>query len=138
MKKLLSILSALLILISGMHFTISAHICGGQVSAVKWSFGGDKASCDMHESNLPDDTTIIDVDCCHNTDMTVSTDKNYSHSVNLQIPELTSSSFSFNLLLHVIPSIEIIKDLSNSHAILSENDFLAGSMPINGLYVFRL
>lgn len=137
MKKLLSILSALVILISGMHITMSAHICGGQVSAVKWSFGGDRASCNMHESNLPDGTTIIDVDCCHNADMTVATDKNYSPSVKIQLPELTSSSFSFNYLLPMIPSIVNIKESLTSYIIFSEKD-ISGSMPLAELCIFRI
>lgn len=128
----------MLLLVSGMHFTMSAHICGGQVSAVVWSFGGEKASCDMHDSTFPNGTTIIDTDCCDNTDITVSTDNNYSPSVNPQLPELTTSSFSFNFLIPAIPSISSIKESSKKHFIFPEKDLLAGGMSIPDLCIFRI
>ncbi|MEI6680015.1 MAG: hypothetical protein WCL21_15480 [Mariniphaga sp.] len=47
MKKLLSILFAVAIVLSGMHFTVSTHYCGGVVAATKVSVSGELASCGM-------------------------------------------------------------------------------------------
>jgi len=41
MKKLLSILFAGMLLLSGMHMSMATHLCGGELAAVKWSFSGE-------------------------------------------------------------------------------------------------
>lgn len=50
MKKFLSISFALLILLSGMHFTVATHYCGGKVAFTKLSVSGELASCGMEKS----------------------------------------------------------------------------------------
>jgi len=94
MKKLLSISFAFLILLSGMHFTIATHYCGGELSASKVSFSGKLASCGMEsDANQCASQGIHPVaDCCHNKVSTLAVDQNYA-------PTFTFfKSFSPNLL----------------------------------------
>lgn len=81
MKQLFSIFAALLILVSGMNLSLSAHFCHGQLVAGKVSLASEKASCDM-EMDAPTDTrvTLLDVHCCSDVTHTLVVDKNYSHA----------------------------------------------------------
>ena len=81
MKRLLSISFAFLILLSGMHFTIATHYCGGELSASKVSFSGKLASCGM-ESDA-DQCTLSGIhkeNCCHNKVSVLTVDHNYAPS----------------------------------------------------------
>jgi len=79
MKKLFSISFALLILLSGMHLSISTHFCGGQIAAVRWSLSGEKATCGMENSKsaIPCEKEIM-TNCCHNEEASLTVDNNYS------------------------------------------------------------
>lgn len=83
MKKLLSISFAFLILLSGMHFTIATHYCGGELAATKASFSGNTASCGMEET---DDSCTDHGDhvnpksCCSDEIAVFSVDQNYTPS----------------------------------------------------------
>src|ERR1035437_6539440 len=80
MKKLLSISFALLILLSGMHFTIATHYCGGELSASKVSFSGKLASCGMESDVNQCKSSGIHplADCCHNKVSVLAVDHNYA------------------------------------------------------------
>jgi hypothetical protein len=82
MKRLLSIAIAVLILLSGMHFSISTHFCGGEVAAVKWSFSGKIASCGMKSLTSINHSghKSISANCCHNKVTYFKVDNNYSPS----------------------------------------------------------
>lgn len=51
MKKILSILFALLIILSGMHFSLAIHLCEGKLFGSKFSFSGDHVSCGMESKS---------------------------------------------------------------------------------------
>ena len=91
MKKLLSITFAFLILLSGMHLSISTHFCGGQLAAVKWSFSGEKATCGMEssEQTCPERNSIAS-NCCKNKLSVYTVDNNYNPS-SIQIKEVTKN-----------------------------------------------
>jgi hypothetical protein len=107
MKKGLSILFAILILLSGMNFSIATHFCGGKIAAVKWSFSGKNASCGMEDTKGSCPTPIgIASRCCHNEISVLKVDKDYSTS-SFQINEpvrvnlhmlFVSVNVSYNLL----------------------------------------
>lgn len=83
MKKILSILFAALILLSGMHLTLATHLCGGKVSAVKLSFAHEKADCGMcgEEQPVTANQTINSEDCCKNEMSFYAVDTDYSPSI---------------------------------------------------------
>jgi len=82
MKKFLSISFSLLILLSGMHFTVSTHFCGGKIAASKVSFSGEVASCGMESSvnQCPSTGTHLASNCCHNKISAFMVDSNYAPS----------------------------------------------------------
>lgn len=97
MNKIFSISFAFLILISGMHFTIATHICGGEVAARKWSFTGKTATCGMEspEESCPMHGGI-DSNCCQNKVTSFVVDNNYNKSVsqNLEVIEKVNLVFA--------------------------------------------
>jgi hypothetical protein len=66
MKKVLSILFALLILFSGTHLTIATHFCHNILVASRISFSGKPAFCGMEEHTDQKATYGLSVhhDCC--------------------------------------------------------------------------
>jgi len=81
MKKIFSLLFALLILVSGMHLTMATHICGDEIAAVKWSIMNENAGCGMENraQNSPTDTNVSSA-CCQDRLNAYTTDSNYSPS----------------------------------------------------------
>ncbi|MBU1010660.1 MAG: hypothetical protein KKD74_11030 [Bacteroidetes bacterium] len=102
MKKIFSILVIFLILVSGMHFTVATHICGGEVAARKWSFTGKTATCGMEspEESCPMHGGI-DSNCCQNKITTFVVDNNYNKSVsqNLEVHEKVKLVFAIPISL---------------------------------------
>ncbi len=90
MKKLLSILFAVMILLSGMHLSLAAHFCGGELAAVKWSLDDEKASCGMHvtEKTTSAGNSFTAESCCKDAISIYAVDNNYNPST-LQIKEPT-------------------------------------------------
>lgn len=82
MRKLLSILFAIVIILSGMNMTVDAHICGGEVAAVKLSFIQEKATCGMEVMNtiIPDDKKFEKKRCCKDEMSLLTIDDNYNPS----------------------------------------------------------
>lgn len=78
MKKLFSILFALIVLLSGMHISLATHICKGEVSARKLSFIGNEATCEMESSKQSCPThQKINTNCCQNQVVVYSIDDSY-------------------------------------------------------------
>ena len=91
MKKVLSILFASLILLSGLHVSMASHYCGGELAAVKWSLSHDKATCDMEMSvpSCASDNNISQESCCKDKITNFVVDNNYNlSSLELNKPEL--------------------------------------------------
>jgi len=66
MKKVLSIISVLIIILAGLQVTVSSHYCGGEPVASKISLSGTLASCGMedNEENCPLPWHQVTSDCC--------------------------------------------------------------------------
>jgi len=135
----MSILSALLILVSGMQLSLSAHLCNGDISSVKWSFYGEKASCSMHDVTLPaNGESVLKTDCCHNNNYTLRVDKHYSSS-SIAFPEeinrisivyLRTDDISASWFYSAIPV--------TNHFVFPEKDILAGGVSLPALCTFRI
>jgi hypothetical protein len=78
MKKVLTILLAVIFPVVGMQITLDRHYCGGKLADVKISVTGKMASCGMEqsESNRPDHPTI-DNKCCEDKVSFYSITSNY-------------------------------------------------------------
>ena len=97
MKKVVSIILSLFLLVSGLHLTLATHICGGEVAAVKWSVAHENASCGMQPLSCDaSKSTHLKSNCCHDEIRSFSVDSNYSPSSNQEIKrEISSSSIFF-------------------------------------------
>ena len=133
MKKILSILFALLILLSGMHLSIAKHFCGGELAEVKWSFSGEKATCGMEcdENSYPSNNSVSS-NCCQNEVAVYAVDNSYSPS-SFQFKAATkhlspvflipigllfrSTAFSFSAYTSAIPPDNIAVSAVNLAAI---------------------
>jgi len=139
MKKLFSILFAALIVLSGMHLSLAAHLCGGEVSAVKLSFTHEKASCGMcaEEQTSSTDKTVSAESCCKDEMSFLAVDNNYSPST-LQIQH------DVNQLLQVfdIPKVIGIQFLHTNSTVNTNvqppGKFLASAVNLPDICVFRI
>ncbi|HBH85228.1 MAG: hypothetical protein A2X05_05940 [Bacteroidetes bacterium GWE2_41_25] len=78
MKKVLTILTAAILLVSGMQVSLDRHYCGGNLIDVKISVTGKLASCGMeqYESSCPGHQAI-DKKCCEDQLSFYSLNSNY-------------------------------------------------------------
>ena len=88
MKKFFTIPLALLILLSGMHFTIATHYCGGKIAATKVSLSGEEATCGMIHDSDNSRETRISRHCCDDERAVYKIDSDYSPSA-FQFKEVT-------------------------------------------------
>lgn len=88
MKKVFSILFAVMIILTGMHVSFATHMCGGEISAVKLSFDHEKAGCGMCNESLaiPGTESFNSESCCKDAISVYTVDGNYSAST-IQIQE---------------------------------------------------
>ncbi|MFT3753522.1 MAG: hypothetical protein QM800_11845 [Paludibacter sp.] len=139
MKKLFSILFAALILLSGMHFSLAMHLCGGEVSAVKLSFTQENAGCGMcaSEQSAPTGKSIESESCCKDEMSFFVVDSNYSPST-LQI------NHSANQLLQVfdIPKTIGIQFLHTNSAtntnVQPPGNYMASAVSLPDICVFLI
>ena len=90
MRKFLSILLVLTILLSGLHLTVASHLCGGEIASVKWSVSGKKATCGMEDQKgtCPAQNELSS-SCCQDRIASYLVDSNYypSYFKNTKISE---------------------------------------------------
>lgn len=97
MKKVVSIILSLFLLVSGLHLTLATHICGGEVAAVKWSVAQESASCGMKPLGCEaSNATHLKSNCCQDEIRSFSVDSNYSPSSTQEVKsEISSTSIYF-------------------------------------------
>jgi hypothetical protein len=139
MKKFLTIPLALLILLSGMHFTVASHYCGGNLAATKLSFSGKQATCGMimgHPSQNQTETRISR-HCCDDKIAVYQVDNNYSPSA-FHLKDIT------HILLHEFSFPEGFSFQSavlalTPHTNTSPPDYcMANAVRIADICVFRI
>jgi hypothetical protein len=136
MKKILSIPYAMLILLSGMHFSIAKHICGGEITAVKWSFIGEEASCDMEKMMACTIHDTFESGCCDNDVDVFSVDTDYSKSLfqyneHTNVLEIALNSYSENLYQPYTAEISLS---SNS----PPNPYYSSAVSLSEICIFRI
>lgn len=82
MKKVLSIVTILLVMTAMLHFSVARHYCGGELVASKISLSGALATCGMEgdEGNCGHDHNgeQIESHCCDDVITTCSINNNYT------------------------------------------------------------
>jgi hypothetical protein len=139
MKKFFTIPLALLILLSGMHFTIATHYCEGKIAAVKVSLSGEEATCGMISGERSDNSgeTQVSKQCCDNEFSVYRTDSDYAPAT-CHYKEITQSilheftvpgGFSFHT------PFSSLTNLTNGSP---PDCYLANAVSMAGICVFRI
>jgi hypothetical protein len=82
-RKGISILFALVMILSGAHYIIATHYCGGEVADTKVSLSGKLASCGMEgaEKSCPISGNNLKTHCCSNKTTTIGIINNFTAPV---------------------------------------------------------
>jgi hypothetical protein len=139
MKKYFTIPLALLILLSGMHFTIATHLCGGKIAATKISITGKEASCGMvrdAKSETPSETSIAS-NCCENEFSVYSVDNNYSPSA-FHIEEITQNILHEFLIPEGFSFHFALPSLTNFTSVSPPDWYMANAVSIADICIFRI
>ena len=139
MKKFITIALALLILLSGMHFTIATHYCGGTIAATKVSLSGKEASCGMVSGHRSDNAgeTRVSRHCCDDELVVYKIDNDYSPS-SFHLKEITQN------LLHEFSIPEgfsfhsPIALLTHPTNVSPPDYFMANAVSMADICVFRI
>lgn len=138
MKKLISILFATLILLSGMHLSIATHWCGGEISQVKLSFTHENATCGMCGEDESTPLTGVSTEgCCKDVKFFFVVDSNFS-------PSSFQTSQTTNHILHVfdIPKTIGIQYI-HTNSVFNTNvqppgSYIASAVNLPDICVFRI
>lgn len=140
MKRVFSILFALLILLSGTQLTVSTHYCGGELAASKVSVWGGVASCGMEEKTTDECTkpgSHLDKHCCNNTISVYEVDHNYSPTFSeiktIEQPVLQVFALPENISFYSLTSL-----FQNSANASPPESFLASAVSLPKICIFRI
>lgn len=140
MKKLLSILTVLLIVTAMLHFSVAKHYCGGNLVASKFSLSGTLASCGMEgdNENCPyDNEDHLRTHCCDDVRTSYSIDNNYTPSTTAH-----AGSLKANIPVPVIPSETAIRFYSVKYQSWSDisppGKLMTSSVDLPDIRVFRI
>lgn len=139
MKKVFSIMFAILILASGMHFSIATHFCGGEVASKKISLSGSVASCGMEDTEQEDCSASDEYNsnCCKNTIATYAIDSNYENS-SFKISGITKNLLK-DLNFPVCVVFNSMQQNTTNNNGVSPPDFpLASAVSLDRICIFRI
>jgi hypothetical protein len=139
MRKGISILFALVMILSGTHLTLAKHYCGGELVDTKLSMTGKLATCGMENDNETDLSSGIEIKthCCDNNITTIGIINNYIPSVTLKSKNVEVQTFSFHLPVNLLFSSPVA--LNNISANVSPPGiFPLTSVSLDDICVFRI
>jgi hypothetical protein len=139
MKKFFTIPLALLILLSGMHFTVATHYCGGKIAATKVSLSGKEASCGMISDQRSDNSTETQVSskCCDNEFAVYKIDSDYSPS-SFHFKDITQNILQEFLVPEGFSFHSTLSLLTNPANVSPPDCYLANAVSIADICVFRI
>jgi hypothetical protein len=139
MKKFFAIAIASLVLLSGMHFTVATHYCGGKIAATRVSVLGKMASCGMvhDEKSGTSPKCSFSSNCCENKISVYSTDNNYTPSA-FHFKVITQYSLHDYYLPRGFSFYTDFSSLGKLTAISPPDKFLANTVSISEICVFRI
>jgi hypothetical protein len=120
MRKVFSILIALLILLSGVQLTISRHYCGGKLAESNVSIVGHLASCGMEgeADQCQQPGSHIKSHCCNNLVSIYAVD-----------PDFTSSFFKVKTVENTVLQLFILTEDQNFYTFTTYNCFYTDVSP---------
>lgn len=107
MKRILSILLAILILISNFGFALGTHYCGGKIVKSELMLHQEDLHCGMIESQMTcndhtKDGDILKNVCCENDYLTLDLDDNYT---------IYQSNIVLNTVFVLAPNMNVVQRL---------------------------
>lgn len=139
MRKGLSILFALVMMISSAHLTIATHYCGGEVAARKISLSGKLATCGMEDSreSCPSSGILLKKHCCENSIVTIGIANNFTAPVSLE--NENAQNIQNHFYLPVNYSNNYISEFNNFFTnIHPPGGVSASAVDLNNICAFRI
>lgn len=140
MKRVFSILFALLMLLSGTQLTVSTHYCDGELAASKVSVWGGVASCGMEEETTNECTrsgSHLRKHCCNNTISVYEVDHNNSPTFykfnTIELPVLQVFTLPENISFYSLTSL-----FQNNANTSPPESLLASAVSLPKICVFRI
>ena len=139
MKRLLSISLVFLMLTAMLHLSIAMHFCGGHMAALKVSFTGKLASCDMEcaEKDSPPTGTYFTKHCCDDIVAFCVIDSNYTPSFSF-VPE----SYQYNFQAFAIPAGLFVNSYSGLIPLYTNvsppGALMSTSVDLSDICIFRI
>ncbi|HLP04461.1 MAG TPA: hypothetical protein VK152_03430 [Paludibacter sp.] len=139
MKKPFSILFAMLIILSGMHLSLATHLCGGEISAVKFSISDEKASCGMCATGqtVPAGKSFENESCCKDEMSFLAVDTNYSPST-LQINHIANQLLQAFDIPKTIGIQFVHTNSATNTNVQPPGTFIASAVSLPGICVFLI
>jgi len=139
MRKGVSILFALVMVISSAHLTISTHYCGSEVAAKKISLSGKLATCGMEDSkeSCPSSGIHLKKHCCENSVVTIGFINNFTAPDALQSENTQNTQNHFYLPVTYSYNYisEFNRTLTNIHP---PGGVSASAVNLNNICAFRI
>lgn len=139
MKKFVSIFFALAIILSGTHFTIASHFCGGKFAASKVSLSGKLASCGMEgiEESCPIPGSHLASHCCYDQQTIIGIVNIFTSPISQLKGNAQNILHGFNLYVNqLLYPITVSKPLYTSFD--PTGRFLTSSVNLENICVFRI
>lgn len=141
MKKVFSILTAILLLTAMLHISVARHYCGGELVASKITLSGGLASCGMEgtEESCPLDSpgNHLKSHCCDDVVTYFSIDNNY-----YQNQSVVSETYRTTTQVMEMPiALAVQFHINNSHLFssVSPPDLLMNAaVDLTDICVFRI
>jgi hypothetical protein len=139
MRKGISILFALIMILSVARITIATHYCGGKVADTKVSLSGKLASCGMEstEKSIPLSGNNLTKHCCEDQVIRIGTCNIFTSPVSFITENIQ------NLQHFIFPTVfqsfhSIITTNSFYTSISPPGHFIATAVSLDDICVFRI
>lgn len=139
MKKLFSIVFAVMILLSGMHLSLASHYCGGELAAVKLSVDDAKATCGMQATDkyASAGTSFTAESCCKDEISDYTVDNNYNPS-SLQVNEPIVQLLQVFYIPEIIGCPAVSTTFSHNTNVRQPGYFIASAVSLPDICVFLI
>lgn len=139
MRKGVSILFVLAMMLSATRLTIAIHYCSGEVAATKVSLSGKLASCGMEstEKNLPVPGNNLTTHCCDNQITTIGIINNFTIPISLPEDKIQNVRKAF-----YVPVSQLFHSITTTSTLYTSSDppgkFLTSTVSLPDICVFRI
>jgi len=138
-KKSISILFSVVMIISSAQLTIARHYCGGEFAARKISLSGELATCGMEgsQNNCSSTGNRLTTHCCDNKVFTIAIVNIFTTPVSIQ--KVNLQNILYQLSLPVNNSFQYITEINYSFLNISPpGEFSASAVDLDNICAYRI